>query len=387
MSIIRWIAAGILIVRAMAVYGQAGNVSLARASVGHVRNVLASRTEKTDDRKSDEYRELFLRMMDEYDEAIRSCPDDASAWGNKALYYLRYAPCPDKETAYLWLKKSMELSAPSPSPAVALAFLETSMRLAMEDGERTSRFLQDYERALPCSRQFTDAERERMDATLVGSNLVNGKLLQQAYTPRVRACGQDTAVLHGMQRVMEKLRFTDNGLYREISDSLYQVSPSVETAVKLGNACCLDRNIDRAVECFERAMSLEEDGDGKAGIAYGAADALRRSGQWLEAKAFCQKALLYRKNYGKAYVLMADLYASDIKWSKNADLNKCTYFLVIDMLMRAKAVDPDLTGEVNEAISMYASHTPKTSDLFLLGYQAGDRITIGGWIDETTTIR
>ena len=68
-------------------------------------------------------------------------------------------------------------------------------------------------------------------------------------------------------------------------------------------------------------------------------------------------------------------------------LNKCTFFAAIDKLQRAKAVDPSVAEEANKLISSYSAYTPEAKDLFMLGYKAGDRITIGGWIGETTTIR
>ena len=78
---------------------------------------------------------------------------------------------------------------------------------------------------------------------------------------------------------------------------------------------------------------------------------------------------------------------SNPNWSDEPALNRCTYYVVIDKLQRAKAVDPSVTDKVNELIATYARHTPQAKDLFMLGYKAGDRITIGGWIGESTTIR
>ena len=48
---------------------------------------------------------------------------------------------------------------------------------------------------------------------------------------------------------------------------------------------------------------------------------------------------------------------------------------------------PKEDGNGYEVIATYARHTPQAKDLFMLGYKAGDRITIGGWIGESTTIR
>ena len=84
---------------------------------------------------------------------------------------------------------------------------------------------------------------------------------------------------------------------------------------------------------------------------------------------------------------IANLYAMSPNWSDESALNKCTYFAVIDKLQRAKQVDPSVAEEANSLIGRYSGHTPQAKDLFMLGYKQGDRITIGGWIGETTTIR
>ena len=68
-------------------------------------------------------------------------------------------------------------------------------------------------------------------------------------------------------------------------------------------------------------------------------------------------------------------------------LNKCTFFLAIDKLQRAKAVDSSVTEEANKLIQSYSAYTPEAKDLFMLGYKTGDRVNIGGWIGESTTIR
>lgn len=86
-------------------------------------------------------------------------------------------------------------------------------------------------------------------------------------------------------------------------------------------------------------------------------------------------------------MLIAQLYATSPNWSDEPALNKCTYFVAIDRLQRAKSVDPSIADEANKLIATYSRYTPAPSDLFMLGYKAGDRITVGGWIGETTTIR
>lgn len=105
------------------------------------------------------------------------------------------------------------------------------------------------------------------------------------------------------------------------------------------------------------------------------------------AKSYIHKSLSFNGNNGKAYILLANMYASSPKWNDEPALNRCTYYVCIDKLQRAKAVDPSVTEEANKLIGTYAQHTPKTEDLFFLGMKKGDTVTVGGWISESTVIR
>lgn len=46
-------------------------------------------------------------------------------------------------------------------------------------------------------------------------------------------------------------------------------------------------------------------------------------------------------------------------WSDESALNKCTYFVIIDKLQRAKQVDPSVAEEANKLIGRYSAHTPQ----------------------------
>ncbi|MFA6744303.1 MAG: hypothetical protein WCR94_00845, partial [Bacteroides graminisolvens] len=106
-----------------------------------------------------------------------------------------------------------------------------------------------------------------------------------------------------------------------------------------------------------------------------------------QARTYAQKAISYRDNYGAPYILIANLYATSPNWSDEPALNKCTYFVILDKLARAKAVDPSCADDADRLISTYRRHVPAANELFMLGYKQGDRITVGGWIGESTTIR
>ena len=106
-----------------------------------------------------------------------------------------------------------------------------------------------------------------------------------------------------------------------------------------------------------------------------------------KAKQYARKAIESNGASGKAYILIAQMYAASPNWSDEAALNKCTFFAAIDKLQKAKSVDPSVEEQANELIRSYSAYTPKDEDLFFIGLKKGNSVTIGGWIGETTTIR
>ena len=78
-----------------------------------------------------------------------------------------------------------------------------------------------------------------------------------------------------------------------------------------------------------------------------------------KAREYAQKALSFDPKCGKAYMLIAQMYASSPNWSDEATLNKCTYYAAIDKLQQAKAADPRLTDEVQRLIVTYATKVRK----------------------------
>ena len=138
---------------------------------------------------------------------------------------------------------------------------------------------------------------------------------------------------------------------------------------------------------MEQAIELETDDAKKAEYSYTTAQILFTMKQLSKAKTYANKAISLNGRYGAPYILLGQMYASNIKWHDEAAMNKCTYFAAIDKFQRAKSVDPSVAEEANKLISTYSAYTPKPEDLFFLGLKKGDNVTIGGWIGETTTIR
>ena len=186
---------------------------------------------------------------------------------------------------------------------------------------------------------------------------------------------------------MQMLKCTEEEAYFVASEAAHAMEPTAATAAGCAYMYYKKGDLDKSVQYFDQAIELEQEAEKKADYAYSAAVVLFSKKQLSKAKQYANKAISFNGSYGKAYILIAQMYASSPNWSDEAALNKCTYFAAIDKLQRAKSVDPSVAEEAQKLINTYAGHTPKDEDLFFLGLKKGNSVTICGWIGETTTIR
>lgn len=361
------------------------------------------------DRNSAEYKKLFDELMAVHDQKMKYIPEFASkmkgvpsvasALGTKAVDYLQYAPAPDLNQAYAWLKESAETAKGESDGAVLHYFVDVSMQKVKADTNHTDQFFQDYINASQYADDAIAAEdnakkkavlqtiKDNLVAMFVNSGVADCESLQNIYGPKVEENKADSAFLKKTITILKMMKCNESEAYFKASDYLYRVNPTADAAVGVAYMYYKKGDYDTAVKYFDEALGMETDNAKKSEMAYATAAALWQAKKLSQARTYAQKAISFNENYGEPYILLAQMYGSNPNWSDEPALNRCTYYVVIDKLQRAKAVDPSVTDKVNELIATYARHTPQAKDLFMLGYKAGDRITIGGWIGESTTIR
>jgi tetratricopeptide (TPR) repeat protein len=322
-----------------------------------------------------------------------------AALGTKAIDYIQYAPNIDVNTAYSWLSQSLKAEQEKSTANVMNFFLDMSGQKLKSDENHKEQFIQDY----MLSTQYADAAiaaatketvksgyetvRSNLDAQFINSGVATCESLQNIYAPKVEANKSNLEALKDIIKVMDMMGCRDNDAYQQASLYAYQIEPSADAALGCAAMSFKKGDTSGAVKFFDEALQLETESSKKAEIAYKAAVVLASKKQLSQARSYAQKAISYKENYGAPYILIATLYAGNYKWSDEPILNKCAFWAAIDKLQRAKSVDSSCTEEANKLIGQYSAYTPESKDLFMLGYKSGDRITIGGWIGETVTIR
>lgn len=361
------------------------------------------------DKNSPEYKQYFDELMNTHDLRMKYTPEFLDkgvkvssvdeALGVKAVDYIAFAPKVDANVAYEWLNKSVGAAKAESAGATLFYFLQMSLDKLKTTPAHKEQFIQDYLNASEYADAAIAAEtkehskkalqgiKDNLVALFINSGTADCESLQGIYAPKVEANKTELAYLKKVIDIMKMMKCTESEAYQQASFYVYKIEPSAEAATGCAYQAYKKGDIDGAVKFFDEAIKLESDNAKKAEKAYAAATVLASAKKLSQARAYAQKAISFNENYGAPYILIANLYAMSPNWSDESALNKCTYFAIIDKLQRAKSVDPSVAEDANKMIGRFAGHTPQAKDLFMLGYKAGDRVTIGGWIGETVTIR
>ncbi|MBQ1696498.1 MAG: tetratricopeptide repeat protein, partial [Bacteroidales bacterium] len=136
----------------------------------------------------------------------------------------------------------------------------------------------------------------------------------------------------------------------------------------------------------KKAISLAEADTMKAKYNCTIAKIHQKKNQFANARTYAREAINLNPNYGLPYIIIATMYGANPVGEDSFDKSK-TYWLVIDKLQKAKAVDPSVANEAQQLINRYMGSCPKKEEAFMHSITQGMSITIGGWIGETTTAR
>ena len=373
--------------------------------------ILTSFLKGIKDRNSADYKKYFDELMGVHDLKMHYLPEFAKkfkpgqvptvdgALGTKAVDYILYAPNMDLKQAYAWLTQSVNSTKGDTEGAILHYFLEISMKMVQADSNHTDQFFQDYldaskyvdeaiaNETKPNKQEALKNVKENLVAMFINSGVADCESLQNIYGAKVEENKGDSTFLKKTIAILKMMKCNESEVYFRASEYMYQINPTPDAAVGVAYMYYKKGDYNMAVQFFDEALNNETDPATKSEMAYAAALALLSAKKYSQARSYCQKAISFNESFGDAYILMAQAIAGAPNWSDEPALNKCTFFLVIDKLQRAKQVNPECAERAQELINTYAKYTPATKDLFMLGIKAGDRVTIGGWIGESTVVR
>jgi tetratricopeptide (TPR) repeat protein len=230
--------------------------------------------------------------------------------------------------------------------------------------------------------------RDMIDESFASSTAASCDNLLKIYGAKYEASKNDAEFLRKLTRMLNRKECTDSELFEKASEQQYQLNPSPDAAYNMAKLFFKKENFDKAVEYFENAIKSETDPIEKANYNYQLGGILlTKYSKYTDAKKYALEASKLRPDWGAPYILLANTYANGPKCGEDDFEKAQVYWVVVDKLQKAKAVDPDLAANVNPLISQYSQHFPKKEEAFFRNITEGASISVGCWVNEATKAR
>ncbi|MDR1172474.1 MAG: tetratricopeptide repeat protein [Bacteroidales bacterium] len=230
--------------------------------------------------------------------------------------------------------------------------------------------------------------RDMIDESFAGSSAASCDNLLKIYGAKYEASKEDPEFLRKLTRMLNRKECTDSELFEKASEQQYTLNPSPDAAYNMAKLFFKKENFDKAVEYFENAIKSETDPIEKANYNYQLGGILlTKYNKYGDAKKYAIEASKLRPDWGAPYILLANTYANGPKCGEDDFEKAQIYWVVVDKLQKAKAVDSDMASVVNPLISQYAQHFPKKEEAFFRNITEGAAVSIGCWVSESTKAR
>jgi len=354
---------------------------------------------KIDETKEADKKEAMIdTLMMVYDQRITYFGREGYVLGRKGTDLYTYRP--DKtEQIYQILKKSADLSGNKSegSPLVyyfrsiiGMVDLQKLDKSAIVDGyDQISQIIDhNLKENAGSAEKLASWENIKGNIESTFEPYATCPDLVSMYEKKYAANPEDVELLRKITTILERKDCTKENLFFKATESLHKLEPSAQSAFLMGKLSLQKDQTSKAAEYMQEAANLFEDNSDKIKALEILASINFSQRNFTQARANAQKIIQLNPNYGKAYILIGDLYAASASMCTGDDLGGSTvYWVAVDKYQKARSVDPSVEEEASSKISQYARHYPKASDLFFRDMVEGNSYTVGCWINESTTIR
>ena len=192
-----------------------------------------------------------------------------------------------------------------------------------------------------------------------------------------------------LQRALNRLfnkECVDSELFVKILQQKNMLEPNASTSYYLGIIKSKEGKSTEALEYYNQAIELENDGYEKAKILFRIATKFRKDGLFSKARLYYVKALKFNPSMGKCYLAIAQMYASSAKNCGSDNFTqRAVYWLASKEALKAGRVDRKLKKSANQSSRNYLAKAPQKSEIFSSGRE-GEIIRVGCWIGRSVKV-
>lgn len=180
---------------------------------------------------------------------------------------------------------------------------------------------------------------------------------------------------------------TDDPLFEKLALAYAEADPSPDAYTFVAGVKAKNGDNAGAEQMRLKAFELETDPLKKANYKLKFAQAARKRGQKAKARTLAREAIALNPNLGKAYLFIANLYATSINACGTNEFQKrMTYVAAYNKARRASAVDPSISSVAAKFMRNYKANFPSKKVIFTEGVKEGDAFKVKCWINENVKV-
>ena len=179
---------------------------------------------------------------------------------------------------------------------------------------------------------------------------------------------------------------SDDPLFVTLVEQLHSLEPSADSAYYLGILNDKQGSSEDALKYYQESVSLQTDNYKKANILYKIAVKFKNTGRRVSARNYAEQALSYQPSLGRAYLLIANMYADSANGCGDTQFNKrAVFWLAAQTAVKAGRVDASLKKLADRTVAAFNGRAPSKTDIFTEGNQ-GTSITFSCWIGRSIKV-
>ena len=355
---------------------------------------------------------LINNLMSVYDQRVKYFGDDPRYGKDyiiaaKATDYMELkGENVDPALLYGWLNEVIEEFQTNVDPKIISYLMFASQKFLGIDVEKyRDQFINDFLRSSALldgmlnnaktagnetALANASAYKSQIENAFTTSGMADCETMESVFAPKIEANQKDLAFLKETITLFRRVGCIENESYFLAGGYAHKIDPTAESAAVLGSQSLKRNDYATAEKYFLDAASLTTDDDLKASANFLISNIALMQKNYSKVRQFATRALEANPNFGRAYINIGQAYAATAAsvYPDDMVLRKIVYCLAVDKFERARQVDPSIAADANSLISSYRAYFPSTEEVFMHpDVEAGASFTVGGWINERTTVR
>lgn len=344
-------------------------------------------------------------LMMVYDQRIKYFGDDRlypTAWilgrkGNDCFAY-KGTTVEGLKEAYTYVSQSIaglgdltEASVLNTAMTVSVKLLDKN-QLSKEDVlnnyEKYISIVEKQKKISPKNAEVLAQVESNIEALFFDAGVADCATLAKLLTPKFNAGIEDINDLKSMIALLKRSECEGGDLYAKIAEKIYKLDPNADSAYDLAILFLKREDYAKAESYFKEAIAASKVNENKVGYLIKLATIKYSQKKYTEVKKYCNEVIALNPNKGDAYILIGKAYANFSKdYSSDVFEQHTVFWVAVDQFIKAKRVDSSVKEEADKLINTYSVYFPSKSEAFFRNITPGKTVSVGSWINETTSAR